>query len=86
MKFELTNGAECRPQFLDEHGKPVPYAYAVRKIRAHLKLTAAGLASKLGVSERTVNGWEQGRPPSFAGLIRLGTMLGEKTLNRITVA
>lgn len=86
MKFELTNGPECRPTFTDEHGKVVAYPYAVRKIRSHLKITAAELGAKIGVSGRTINGWEQGRPPNFAGLIRLGTVIGPKTLNRIRVA
>ena len=86
MKFELTNGPEYRPTFIDEHGKVVAYPYAVRKIRSHLKITAAELGAKIGVSGRTVNGWEQGRIPSFAGLIRLGTMLGAKTVNRIPIA
>ena len=34
----------------------------IKKIRNEHKLTVAQIADQLGVSPRTVEGWEQGRP------------------------
>jgi DNA-binding XRE family transcriptional regulator len=63
------------PVILDDRGDVMDYAPGIKAARARLGLTAAQLAEKLGVSERTVNGWEQGRMPETAALNMLGKLL-----------
>lgn len=63
------------PVILDDAGKVMDYAPGIKAARVYLGLTAAALANKLGVSARTVNGWEQGRMPEVAGLNMLGKLL-----------
>ncbi len=57
------------PVFVDGGNNPLDYADGIKHFR---KLngfkTAADLAEKLGVSTRTVQGWEQGRMPSKIAL------------------
>jgi len=68
------------PVILDDAGKVMDYAPGFRAARAKLgNLTAAQLAEKLNVSERTVNGWEQGRMPTAAALNMLGKLLRGKS-------
>ncbi|OQA34210.1 MAG: helix-turn-helix protein [Betaproteobacteria bacterium ADurb.Bin341] len=64
-----------QPVILADDGSVMDYAPGIKAARAKLGLTAAQLAEKLGVSERTVNGWEQGRMPKTAGLNMLGKLL-----------
>jgi DNA-binding transcriptional regulator YiaG len=66
------------PVVLADSGEVMDYAPGIKAARAKLGLTAAALAGKLGVSERTVNGWEQGRMPEVAGLNMLGKLLRGK--------
>lgn len=66
------------PVILDDDGNPMDYAAGVKEIRRRLDLTAAELAAKLGVSTRTVNGWEIGRMPKTAALNMLGKLLRER--------
>lgn len=66
------------PVILDDEGQVMDYAPGIKAARAKLGLTAAQLAERLGVSERTVNGWEQGRMPEVAGLNMLGKLLRAK--------
>ena len=50
------------PVFLDDQGKMMDYGAGVKLLRQKLGgITARALAGLCGVSERTVNGWEQGR-------------------------
>lgn len=63
------------PVILDDAGNVIDYAVGIKSARAKLDLTAAELAEKLGVSERTVNGWEIGRMPTTAALNMLGKLL-----------
>ena len=51
------------------------YGPGIKAARAALGLTAAQLAETCGVSERTMNGWEQGRMPSAAALNVLEKLL-----------
>lgn len=46
----------------------------IQQLREKLKLTQKGLAVKCGVSVRTVQGWEQGNPPSGSSKIILGIL------------
>jgi len=63
------------PVILDDAGHLIDYAPGIKAARKKLSLTAAQLAEKLGVSERTVNDWEQGRMPEVAALNMLGKLL-----------
>lgn len=63
------------PVILDDRGRLIDYAPGIKAARFLLGLTARQLAEQLGVSERTVNGWEQGRMPEVAALNMLGKLL-----------
>lgn len=67
-----------QPVILADDGSVMDYAPGIKAARAKLGLTAAQLADLLGVSVRTVNGWEQGRMPETAGLNMLGKLLRAK--------
>ena len=64
------------PVALDAGGNVIPSGEACRQIRQHFTWPAKRMASECGVSLRTVQGWEMGRPvPAaamnvFADLIR----------------
>jgi len=66
------------PVILDDGGQVMDYAPGVKAARAKLGLTARQLGELCGVSERTVNGWEQGRMPETAALNMLGKLLRAK--------
>jgi len=57
------------PVFVDGDNNPLDYADGIKQFRK-LKgfKTASDLAERLGVSTRTVEGWEQGRMPSQVAL------------------
>lgn len=59
MKIILTTQA---PAFADNDGNLVETRAAVRDLRQLCGVTAADFGAIIGVSGRTVNGWEQGRP------------------------
>lgn len=63
------------PVILDDRGLVMDYGPGIKAARATLGLTAAQLAETCGVSERTMNGWEQGRRPSTAALNVLEKLL-----------
>jgi len=63
------------PVILGDDGQVLDYAPGIRSIRDKLGLTARQLGELCGVSERTVNGWEQGRMPETAALNMLGKLL-----------
>lgn len=50
----------------------------VRAIRAQLKMTRKQLAERVGVNWRTVEGWENGRPPSPMAMIFLNSLVAPK--------
>lgn len=63
------------PIFVDDSNNPLDYADGLRRLR-HLKgWSTAELAEQLGVSARTVEGWEQGRMPSKPALIILSKLI-----------
>ena len=70
------------PVLLNGHGQLMTYPDGLREIRADLKLTAAGLGAAIGLSCRTVNGWEQGRKPTAAGLNLVAQLLKRKRARR----
>lgn len=77
MKITIDHAASSYgvPVILDDAGNVMDYAPGIKAARAKLGMTAKQLAEKLNVSERTVNGWEQGRMPEVAGLNMLGKLL-----------
>ncbi len=66
------------PVILSDDGQLLDYAPGIRAAREKLGLTARKLGELCGVSERTVNGWEQGRMPETAALNMLGKLLRAK--------
>lgn len=64
------------PVILDDAGNLMKPEAAFRAARERLRLTNAELAPLLGVSVRTVEGWDLGRPVgSAAALNMLGKLL-----------
>lgn len=77
---QVTDG---RPVFIDDGGEVVPTAAALRMIRKdRLGISVDAFAELAGVSGRTVNGWEQGRPPTPGALFVLKNQLNDR-LDRI---
>ena len=66
------------PVILDDDEKPMDYDAGVKAIRKTLDLSVDELGALCGVSGRTVQGWEQGRLPTAAGLNVLGKILRTK--------
>lgn len=63
------------PIFVDDNNQPLDYADGFRQVRQLQGWSTADLAEKLGVSARTVEGWEQGRMPSKPALIILSSLI-----------
>lgn len=63
------------PVFLDAEGRPMDYADGVRQIRRSFGWSVSDLAERCGVSPRTVEGWEQGRPVSTPALLLMQQLL-----------
>ena len=62
------------PVILDEAGSVTDYGPGVRAIRDKAGLTTQQLGDAIGVSRRTVEGWESGRMPSTLALRALATL------------
>jgi len=65
------------PVILDDTGQPMDYADGVREIRARYKLNTQQFGVICGVSGRTVEGWEQGRPPSAQALLSIAQLINK---------
>lgn len=63
------------PVFLDGDGNLIDYAPALRQLRKEKGWSTSDLAGMVGVSSRTVEGWEQGRMPSTPALISLSRLI-----------
>ena len=63
------------PVILDDRGLVMDYGPGIKAARTQLGFSVAQLAETCGVSERTLNGWEQGRMPSTAALNVLEKLL-----------
>ena len=77
MKLTANHSASSYgvPVFVDGDNNPLDYADGFRQVR-HLKgWSTADLAEQIGVSSRTVEGWEQGRMPSKPALIILSSLI-----------
>ena len=56
------------PVFVDGDGNVMDYAPALRQLRKEKGWSTTDLGNDVGVSSRTVEGWEQGRMPSVPAL------------------
>lgn len=76
MKVTTQHGASSYevPVILDDDGNLVDYAPRIKAIRAKAGLSTQQLADELGVSRRTVEGWESGRMPSKLALRALAKL------------
>ncbi len=64
-----------KPSFSYE-GKKISYALGIKTLRKKLGLNTKNFGAKVGVSGRTVEGWEQGRrEPSRANLMLMRLLL-----------
>jgi DNA-binding transcriptional regulator YiaG len=57
-----------QPVILADDGSVMDYAPGIKAIRAKTGMTTQQLAEAVGVSRRTVEGWEMGRMPSTLAL------------------
>jgi len=63
------------PVILGDDGKVMDYAPGIKAIRSKLGWSTQQLADACGVSRRTVEGWESGRPPEAAPLNVMSTLV-----------
>lgn len=63
------------PIFVDDDNNPLDYWDGLRQLRNAKGWSVADLAEQVGVSARTVEGWEQGRMPSKPALIILSKLI-----------
>lgn len=66
------------PVFLDAEGVVIDFSDGVKIVRRQLGYSTTELASLCGVSRRTVEGWEQGRPLTAAALNVMQSLLGQE--------
>lgn len=77
MLITLNHAASSHgiPVILDDSGAVMDYAIGIRSIREKLGVNQAQLGARIGVSARTVAGWEQGRMPETAALNALAKLV-----------
>ena len=63
------------PVIIDDSGDVMDYAPGIKAVREKLNLSTEQLAQACNVSRRTVEGWEQGRPPDAAPLNVMAALL-----------
>lgn len=70
MKITTDHSASSHgvPVILDDDGSVMDYGPGVKTIRAMARMSTQQLADAIGVSRRTVEGWESGRMPSALAL------------------
>lgn len=64
-----------RPVILADDGSVMDYGPGIKAIRAKAGFTTQQLADEIGVSRRTVEGWEMGRMPSALALRALASII-----------
>jgi DNA-binding transcriptional regulator YiaG len=75
------------PVVLDDAGEAMDYAPGLRAVRDRLGLSVGAVAELTGVSPRTVEGWEQGRPVGNpAALYVLADLLAKAEKSRVRPA
>lgn len=67
-----------QPVILADDGSVMDYAPGVRAARKLLDLSTADFGGRMGVSARTVEGWEQGRVPNNTALRLMATLLAQQ--------
>ena len=63
-----------QPVILADDGSVMDYAPGIKAIRDKAGMTTQQLADQIGVSRRTVEGWESGRTPSTLALRALAPL------------
>lgn len=63
------------PVFVDSENHPLDYADGIRQLRKLLGMSTDDIAKIAGVSRRTVEGWEQGRPIAKPALMLIEQFL-----------
>lgn len=65
------------PVIIGDDGQPMDYAPGIAAVRRHLGLSVAAIGDAVGVSPRTVEGWEQGRrmPPANVLYVLAGMLV-----------
>ena len=63
-----------QPVILADDGAVMDYAQGIKAIREKRGLNTQQLADEIGVSRRTVEGWESGRMPSTLALRALAPL------------
>lgn len=77
MKITTTHSSSSYgvPVILDEEGTLLDYACGVKSIRMRLRWSTQQFADEIGVSRRTVEGWESGRMPSTLALRAMASLI-----------
>lgn len=83
MKIKLTTQASTssysQPMFVIDDN-PVDYYQGIKAIRKQYSLSVKQLSEICGVSPRTIEGWEQGRPMPKPAMMLLKSWLKEKEM------
>jgi len=64
-----------QPVILADDGSVMDYAPGIKAIRAKTGMSTQELAEAVGVSRRTVEGWEMGRMPSTLALRAMSALV-----------
>jgi DNA-binding transcriptional regulator YiaG len=64
-----------QPVILADDGSVMDYAPGIKAIRAKTGMSTQQLAEAVGVSRRTVEGWEMGRMPSTLALRAMSALV-----------
>jgi DNA-binding transcriptional regulator YiaG len=64
-----------QPVILADDGSVMDYSPGIKAIRAKTGMTTQQLADAVGVSRRTVEGWEMGRMPSTLALRAISALV-----------
>ena len=70
-----SNSSYGVPVILADDGGVMDYAPGIKAIRDKAGLTTQQLADAIGVSRRTVEGWESGRMPSTLALRAMASLV-----------
>lgn len=71
LTYQTAAAADGLPRFVGDDGQVIDFPLGFRALRKTLRLTAAQLGEIAGVSARTVYGWEYGKMPGAAAMVRL---------------
>lgn len=78
MSLRLYLDANAGALVFRDGGSPLTHAEGIKRIRAARGWNTKAMGEALGVSSRTVEGWEQGRPIECTILLRIARVMREK--------